>query len=1070
MTQAAYERNGQPVSETEFYRLACDPRRHVVVEACAGAGKTWMLVSRILRALLEGVPPHEILAITFTRKAAGEMRQRLLQWLHEFAHAEDARLAEELRSRGVPQERVPALLAPLRGLHAQVLAQGRGVQIRTFHSWFAALLRQAPLSLLQERGLPPGFELQEDEDMIIAEVWRPFYARLLREPAARADYEAVVASHGRFQADKALEAALKRRVEFELADARGVVERSVPPFQTLYPALAQVQEPLELLHTPGPWRQALLQAARLLGQASQPSFSAKGRELEQALSEGRTEGVLAALLTAEGEPRKFSDKVAAIETIRAAQQLLLQLLQAQQQHEAWLHQQRMMRLTRLLIEEYQALKHARGWVDMGDVERAALHLLKDASLSAWVQQRLDARTRQLLIDEFQDTNPLQWQALYAWLSAYAGVGGGTDAPVLFIVGDPKQSIYRFRRAEPQVFRAAQDFVRQLGGDLLSCDHTRRNAAAVLQRVNAVFRQAQEQGNYSGFRAHTTAAEQPGQVLALPLIERPERQARQTSSHWRDSLQTPRHTLEETLRERECRQAARWIAQQIAAGVPPADIMVLARKRDRLGVMEAELRTLGIAAVQPEKNRLGEAPEVQDLLALLDVLVSPAHDLSLARAIKSPLFGLDDQALVTLALRQRACRRPWLELLCELSDEHALLQAVGVRLRRWQQWVQQLPPHDALHAIYADGDVLARYAAAVPTALRARVLANLRALLQAALQLDGGRYATPYAFVRALRAGALQAPQTGGEQAVQLLTVHGAKGLEADMVLLLDTDAPPQAAQSMGVLLQWPGQAAWPQRLAFLASESAVPPSLRECFEQEQAERQREELNTLYVALTRARRCLVLSAVQPHRNSEGSWWQRLITHCEPAAPAAASKLPAGAAAEVLLPVLPALERAAADQAGAPAAPEASAQARIGLAMHRLLEWAALDAQQVSAAQLARVAAEFALDEAQARQAAEMALRILQGEGSWAWRSAELRWHGNEVPVVRQGQPGRIDRLVQRRDGSWWVLDYKSALQPQAQQQLRAQLTAYRAAVQAACPGQPVYAAFLTAAGSLIEVSV
>jgi ATP-dependent helicase/nuclease subunit A len=135
-----------------------------------------------------------------------------------------------------------------------------------------------------------------------------------------------------------------------------------------------------------------------------------------------------------------------------------------------------------------------------------------------VQERLDARIKHLLIDEFQDTNPLQWQALHAWLSGYTGAG---EAPGVFIVGDPKQSIYRFRRAEPQVFKAAQAFIRDgLGGDLLACDHTRRNAPAVIGAVNAVMLQAQEEGAWNGYRSHTTESTAAGRVLRLPPIPRP----------------------------------------------------------------------------------------------------------------------------------------------------------------------------------------------------------------------------------------------------------------------------------------------------------------------------------------------------------------------------------------------------------------------------------------------------------------------------------------------------------------------------------------------------------------------
>ncbi len=227
----------------------------------------------------------------------------------------------------------------------------------------------------------------------------------------------------------------------------------------------------------------------------------------------------------------------------------------------------MARLTRCLLLEYGMLKRARGWVDMNDIERAAQVLLADPVLSGWVQERLDARIKHLLIDEFQDTNPLQWQALHAWLSGYTGAG---EAPGVFIVGDPKQSIYRFRRAEPQVFRAAQAFIRDgLGGDLLACDHTRRNAPAVIGAVNAVMQQAQEEGAWNGYRSHTTESTATGRVLCLPPIPRPPKAGKDDAPDaadlpWRDSLTTPRETPEETLRTLEARQAARWVAAQIAS--------------------------------------------------------------------------------------------------------------------------------------------------------------------------------------------------------------------------------------------------------------------------------------------------------------------------------------------------------------------------------------------------------------------------------------------------------------------------------------------------------------------------
>jgi ATP-dependent helicase/nuclease subunit A len=1121
-TQAAFEHNGITVERARFYAIACDPRRSVAVEACAGAGKTWMLVSRMLRALLEGSAPHEILAITFTKKAAGEMRQRLQEWLLQFASQSDTQLRQELLHRGLTQEPTADQLQRMRQLHHTLLLGGRPVQIRTFHSWFAALVRSAPLQALADLGLPSQYELLENDAQAVAQVWPCFHSGVAGDPGARDDYVATVAQFGRHQTHKALEAALSKRVEFDLADAQGVVDASVRTFAEQFPDFAGVSTPQALLDSPRV-REMLFDAARLLGAATQKTCIDAANALEQAVTASDLAAARDALLTQKGTPRKLSDKVAGIETVRQAQECLIRIAQAQAQHEAWLHQQRMARLTRMLTAHYAQLKRERGWLDMGDLERAALALMSDPVLSGWVQERLDARVRHLLIDEFQDTNPLQWQALSAWLSGYTGAG---QAPSVFLVGDPKQSIYRFRRAEPQVFKAAQRFVAEgLGGDLLSCDHTRRNAPAIIDTVNQVMGQAQAIGEFDSYRVHSTESVASGFVYRLPRIERDAvpnlatggtlgecGDALETAPGWRDSLTTPRLIAEETRKTLECRQAARWLAQHMQArALQPSDIMVLARKRERLGLMQAELATLHIPAQQPEKNDLADMPEVQDLVALLDVLVSPTHDLSLARVLKSPVFGISDADLVQLVLCQRAmqghgnaqaeeaelpqpAKISWLQVLQRAQDLPAALAPLGACLTRWKSWVDTLPPHDALSTIYYDGDVLARYAAATPPTQRDAVLTHLRALLAAALQVDGGRYTTAYALVRALRCGGIKAPVRADAQAVRLLTIHGAKGLEAPLVLLLDTDGEAIKAQTMGVLVDWPGEAAHPQRFVFLASESRPPACVTEVLSIEQAARKREELNALYVALTRTQHTLIVSSLEPHIANPASWWQRLHMLAQDApcdAPQDGAVQPQhSTSSEISLLCVP--NRAAAPVENAQAAienianfdPEAGEieamqdlESRIGQAMHRLLELY-MPQQPVShplllatPAQQSRIAQAFALEPAHMARAHSMALAIVHGEGAWAWDASQLDWQGNEVALVHRGRLLRMDRLVQRRGdggGQWWVLDYKSTSQPQLQPELREQLLTYRLAIAQTQPGQTVRAAFLTAHGTLIEI--
>ena len=891
-----------------------------------------------------------------------------------------------------------------------------------------------------------------------------------------------MAECGRHKTRQALEQALARRVEFMLADARGVVAGSVRPVGEQWPELAAFAEPVDALWAQ-PRLSCLQRAAVALSTMPQSSYAARGLALADAIARQESDAVWSALFTDKGTPRQFGRGARHVQppAVQAAQDMLTALQPARQQHAGWQHQQRMMRLTRALLAEYAALKRDNGWVDMADVERGAVALLSDPVASGWVQERLDQRVRHLLIDEFQDTNPLQWQALQAWLAAYTGAG---ERPGVFIVGDPKQSIYRFRRAEPQVFRAAQRFITEgLGGHLLACDHTRRSAQAVLATVNAVLAELSARRGWDDLRPHTSAEQATGAVLRLPRVERPPAAPRSGGIDvpaWRPSLTQPRVEAEETVAMRECQQAARWLAARLARGdLGAGDVMVLARKRDRLVLMDEALRALHLPTCQPERSRLADMPEVADLVALLDALVSPRHDLSLARALKSPLFGLQDDALTALALRQR--RQPdrcWFDLLQESQQPDGIPQGLGATLATWAGWVASLPPHDALARVWHAGDVPARFVASAAPPRREAVRANLQALLHAALDLAGGRLLTPYALVRALRAGAsrLKAPAREWPDAIRLLTVHGAKGLEAPLVLWLDTDAAEARADPMPVLLDWPGESPAPRRFVFLQDERSPPSCCTEVAAADHAARAREEANGLYVALTRARSELVLSAHEPRSPSADSPWNRLSPHVRPWEPDADDTHTLGVAASAPDPViwdLPSTGSAQSRVGVSPApsgdsSPDARA-ALVGEAMHRLLQWGWTSAGW-TATQLRAVRREFRLDDDAVERAADMARRIATGAGAWAWDAARLDWQGNEVPLTRAGQVLRADRVVRLRDGTWWVFDHKSAAAPQAQPLLREQLLHYREALRAGLPADAVVrCAFLTGDGALIEIT-
>jgi ATP-dependent helicase/nuclease subunit A len=360
---------------------------------------------------------------------------------------------------------------------------------------------------------------------------------------------------------------------------------------------------------------------------------------------------------------------------------------------------------------------------------------------------------------------------------------------------------------------------------------------------------------------------------------------------------------------------------------------------------------------------------------------------------------------------------------------------------------------------------------------------------------GGRYLTPYALVRALRQGGIPAPGRADPAAVRLLTIHGAKGLEADAVLMLDTDAPPAARRQHGRAGGLAGRGPraraassfWPAKPARRpAPPTPWPPSW--------PSEPREEINALYVAMTRARQVLALSAVEPHRDSGRSPWRRI----EPQAQAV--DLPEGAAAATpdaqtprrrpprrfscLLCPFPAWKghKLLSKMKSLKPAPTSRDWAKPCTGCWNTARWRAAEGLEsagspaatpgASPAHLAfvtRAAREFELPLDAVRQAATMARRIRTGEGRWAWDSTVIDWQGNEVTLLHAGVTQRIDRLVRRRDtGEWWVLDYKSAPRPEEQPELVAQMNRYRDAMRNANPGAAVRVAFLTGEGRVVEV--
>ncbi|MFC5300521.1 UvrD-helicase domain-containing protein [Azospira restricta] len=1087
------------------FSAALDPARSAVVEACAGSGKTWLLASRIVRLLLAGAQPAEILAITFTRKAAAEIEERVVDWLRLLATAADDEARRFLAERGAGDD--AATLRRARGLYERVTGAPPGLAVNTFHGWFLQLVAVAPLSANLA-----GTTLADDGERRFEELWQSFARRLQRDPAGAAAqaFVRLLATVGLASTRTLLARGMARRAEW-LAHVGGEAE----PVAAVVGGLGELfgvagdGAALAAFFAPG-WDAEFHAYLGFLEMSELDSDRRLGAQLaaalagEQALDE-RFAAVAGVLLTGTGtlrsrKPSKTLDKrfgadaAARFLDLHAALGARLLDCLAQQQEEKNLAFNRdALTVHNAFLAHLDAFKAERRQIDFVDAEWRVLGMLNDEASAAFVQARLDARYRHVLLDEFQDTNPLQWQILQAWLAAYSDAA----RPSVFLVGDPKQSIYRFRRAEPRLFACATEFLAaHFAAARLTQDATRRNAPAIVDVVNALF------GAEPGFRPfrpqHSLAAGLPGRVELLPLCTDEDvpagdaAGAAATPAALRDPLREPAADAADRRREREAGQLAERLAGMLGRtlvrdgaaerSLRPGDVLLLVRTRARIKPVEKALAAAGIPFAAASRGGLLDALEVRDLVALLEFLVTPAADLQLAHALKSPLFACSDDDLLRLAARAEAGWRARLVALAGEGGGSAALRRAARLIEAWLPAAARLPAHDLLDRIYAEGEVLARYRLAVPEARRGAALANLEALLLLALDLDGGRYPSLPRFIdelRALvRAAGDDAPDEGelaadeavaADGRVRIMTIHGAKGLEAPLVWLLDANAPPPSDKAWEVLVAWPPEAPRPTHFSFVGRREERGASRQALFEAEAAAAAREELNLLYVAITRAKQIFIASGVANARKGDAaSAYDRLQ--------AALARLGAESAYGDELAsaaVLPALAVGpAAAPAPSPALPAVGerreapdAAARFGILVHAILErrtearadegwWRALGYADVEARR-AGVVAE--------RLLAAPALRRFFDPACYrrAWNEMEI--------AGEDGTVGRIDRLVED-DEAFWVLDYKSSGPDTPRlDDYRAQVAAYCRALAAIFAGKPVRGALIFADATLLEIN-
>ena len=1090
---------------------ALSPARSAVVEACAGSGKTWLLVSRMLRLLLAGAAPSELLAITFTRKAAQEMTDRLHQWLRLLALEDDATVRAFLRERAVPDGEIDALLPRARGLLETVLTAQPGPTVTTFHGWFLDLLKRAPL----EAGLPWGAPLLEREKQLQNEVRDQLLARWAAAPESPqgAALLALLDDLG----EHSLRALLKHFVDARAEWWAYTDEIPDPVAHALGQLRPGLHPDLDSDPVAAFWADELMAArVKRVGYALEKGSKTEAERARDilntlTLAPETAHGVLMTRLMTAGARRKkqatrelekalgaeLDSYLRDLDTLETA---LETITAVQTDIRIWALNRHGLLLGHALLQGYQDAKAQQGVIDFADAEWLACRLLRSEEHAPALALKLDARYRHLLLDEFQDTNPLQWQALSTWLTEARAAD--SDMTV-FMVGDPKQAIYRFRRGEARVFTAAADFLRtHFDAARFSTDMTRRLAPAVVRAINPVF------AGVDGFAAHSHApanAARPGALRCLPIsVEKAAAPAAERLPHegtpihyaasghvWnrmRNPLTTPLAEADDRAVHVEAQAFARVLRDEVLErwGVEdghtknsrparPGDVMALVRKRTHLHLYERTLEAAGIPFITSRRGGLLHALEARDMIALFETLLLPHADLKLAHVLKSPIFGCsDDDLLRVFAPSAADGTRGWERLIAVTGqpDQSPMLARAARLLTRWREHCGTLPVHDLIDRIYFEGDVEARYSAAVPAARRPQVAANLRAFMQLALTQDAGRYPTLAGFIRELASltdDADAAPVEGlaadGENAVRLLTIHGAKGLEAPIVWLLGGSDHPKG-DSYAVLAPWPPEAPRPEHFSLFGKQEDRGTSRQPWFDEEEVLAQRESDNLLYVALTRAEQGLIVSGAA----DKSAWLQRVEAAWQnmnfPA------DLPPARAADDLHVArpLPRIEAPAVGQRLAPV--PANPSAARGELFHACLEHHAPPGAPRDLPALATrlgVAADLKQIEADARAL------LAQPHLARFFDPAQYRHAHNELVLLdADGRMQRLDRVVEL-DEAVWLIDYKtgddSRSLPDAQlaEHHRSQLAGYRMLLAGLYPDKPVHAALLLADGRLVDLT-
>lgn len=888
----------------EAQARASDPFGSAWVSANAGAGKTHVLKLRVLRLLLAGTPPERILCLTYTKAAAAQMAQRVFDDLSDWATADEEQLRKTITGL-LGTEPSDDDVRTARRLFARAIETPGGLKVQTIHAFCERLLQRFPL----EAGVPPGFSILDDETG----------AALRREAIDQTLTEA-----NRNPASP-LGAALQCAVARAVDDRFDQLLRSVLSERSW---LEQVVR-LHSLHDGAPFQEAERYYRRILGVADDSSrdviiermgtvlSSAQLTSAAAVLAEGgkrdqqlglqlqraagarddaaRASVFTSALLTQAGAPRSDSQFVSkAIRTAEPAvagflidardrfHALSLELL-ALNVVEATIA---LVRLADRVMQRYSDAKARRAALDFEDLIVRTSNLLIYGEAADWILYKLDGGLDHILVDEAQDTSPLQWTIVESLAAEfYSGESASETVRTVFAVGDEKQSIYSFQGAAPRRFAMAgnhfQNLAEQAGQSWAAVPLrlSFRTVEPLLQAVDAIFA---DEGTTPGLTASGDdirhVAWRIGQAGCFEIwpTEKPQEIEPAPAFAPLDEISPP-HPAKQ-LAEKIADRIAGWIRNGemlVSEGRPVKanDILILVRKRQPFAPeMVRALKARGIAVSGADRLNLTEQIAIQDLLALGDFLVLPEDDLSLAAVLKSPLFDLDDDDLITFAPQRKGSL--WSALLAAAKTDPRFETATET-LKRWRALSDFAPPYE-FFATLLDRDGCRRK---LLERLGPDAADPLDEFINLALTYDDQAPASLQGFLCWLREGdrVIKRSLEHGRDEVRVMTVHGAKGLEAPIVFLPDTCTAPGSGPSEPLvdLTGTDGVDDQAPTMAWAIKGARSLPAIKSGRAVKNQEETEEHNRLLYVALTRGRDRIYVAGFEGKRGRQTGCWYDTI---------------------------------------------------------------------------------------------------------------------------------------------------------------------------------------------------